>query len=189
MKTSFRDNAIDRNHLLLRLTLVWAVSVSVVAILITMLCFYGFMHQETHWIPVCTGSEFSIGGMSYSPEYLKEMTQKVADLRLTYNPETIDSRYMNLSHLIETRRQESFTKVLDEERATVKQKNISSVFYAEKISVDVASSAAIIKGSLVRTSHGLQLNPQQKTYRLQFSFHNGLLSLQSIKEVIDERTH
>ena len=188
MQTSYRDNAVLRNRLLLKLTLLWAMGSTISVIVLTLLCFYLVKHQETHWLPVCVGDEFSIGGSSYSPQYLKEMTQKAADLRLTYNPETIESRYKMLTHLIPANHQEAFKRLLDSEKSTVLSKNISSVFYAknESISVDVQHATGKIEGELVRTSHGLQLNPKHKAYLLQFSFKNGLLGLESIKEIVDE---
>ena len=186
MKTSFRDNAIAKNRLLLRLTLIWALSGTFAVIVLAALNFYTLLHRQVHWLPVCTGAEFSIGDKAYSPEYLKEMTQKVTDLRLTYNPETIDARYTMLSHLIPARYQQSFSKLLDAERKTVHEKNVSSVFYGEKVSVDVAKNQGQMEGLLYRTSHGLQLKHQRKTYRVQFSFKNGLLSLVSIQEVHHE---
>ncbi|HAU0661248.1 TPA: conjugal transfer protein TraE [Legionella pneumophila] len=183
MNTSFRDNAIAKNRLLLKVSLAWALSSTFAVIILIALNFYTLLHRQVHWLPVCTGAEFSIGDKAYSPEYLKEMTQKVADLRLTYNPETIDARYTQLSHLIPANYQESFTRLLDAERKTVHEKNVSSVFYDEKVSVDVANNQGQIEGLLYRTSHGLQLKPQHKIYRVQFSFKNGLLNLVSIQEM------
>ncbi|CZL46416.1 TPA: TraE/TraK family type IV conjugative transfer system protein [Legionella pneumophila] len=186
MDTSFRDNAIAKNRLLFKLTLIWALSSTFAVIVLCALNFYTLLHKQVHWLPVCTGLEFSIGDKGYSPEYLKEMTQKAADLRLTYNPETIDARYTMLSHLIPAKYQESFSKLLDAERKTVHDKNVSSVFYAEKVSVDVTKNQGQIEGQLHRTSHGLQLKPQHKMYRVQFSHQSGLLNLVSIQEIHHE---
>ncbi|MDP1615085.1 MAG: TraE/TraK family type IV conjugative transfer system protein, partial [Methylococcales bacterium] len=83
MNTSFRDNAIAKNRLLLKVSLTWALSSTFAVIILIALNFYTLLHRQVHWLPVCTGAEFSIGDKTYSPEYLKEMTQKVADLRLT----------------------------------------------------------------------------------------------------------
>lgn len=189
MQTSFRDNAIAKNHFLLRIMLLWALCTTAAVIVMSGLCFYVVTHKQTHWLPICTGSEFSIGDSAFSPTYLKEMTQKAADLRLTYNPETIESRHKTLSHLIPANHLDAFKRLLDAEKNTVLSKNISSVFYAEEVLVDVQHATGKIKGQLVRTSHGLQLKPQHKTYLLQFSFKNGLLGLESIKELIDETRH
>lgn len=183
MDTSFRDNAIAKNRLLFKLTLIWALSSTLAVIILCALNCYTLVHRQVHWLPVCTGAEFSIGDKGYSPQYLKEMTQKVADLRLTYNPETIDSRYAMLAHLIPAKYQHSFSKLLDSERKTVHDKNVSSVFYAEKVVVDVTKHQGQIEGLVYRTSHGLQLKPQHKMYRVQFSYQSGLLSLASIQEI------
>ena len=183
MNISFRDNAIARNRLFLKLTLVWALSGTFAVIVLAVLNCYTLMHRQVHWLPMCTGDEFSIGASSYNPAYLKKMTQKVADLRLTYNPETVESRYTLLADMIPASHQESFTRLLDSERKTIQEKKVSSVFYGEKVLVDVAKNQGQIEGLLYRTSHGLQLKPQHKTYRVQFSFQNGLLNLVSIQEI------
>ena len=189
MQTSFRDHAIAKNRLLFKLTLLWAIATTFAVIALSILCFYAMSHRQVHWLPICTEHEFSIGESTYSPSYLKQMTEKVADLRLTYNPETIDARYAMLIHLLPANYQESFKKLLDTEITTVHEKNISSVFYAEKVAIDVAHHQGQISGLLYRTSHGLQLNPKQKTYQIQFSFKRGLLALNSIKEVSDATHH
>lgn len=189
MQTSFRDNVLSKNRLLLNLTLLWAMGTTIALMVLTVLCAYVMVHKETHWLPVCTGSEFSIGESAYSPAYLKEMTLKVADLRLTYSTSTIESRYAMLLELVPSNHQEAFKRLLDSERETVAAKNISSVFYAEKVTVDVKKAKGLVQGLLHRASHGLQLNPEHKTYQFQFSFRNGLLGLESIKEVADATQH
>lgn len=187
MQTTFRDDAISKHKTLLKLTCLWAILSTLAVLVLTMTCFYAISHRETHWLPVCTGLEFSVGEKAYSASYLRQMTEKVADLRLTDNPETIEARYTTLLHLINPAHQTAFKKVLDQEIETIQKKNISSVFYSESIAVDVQHHQAQISGLLYRTSHGLQLKPKHKTYQLQFMFKNGLLSLQSIKEIHDAR--
>lgn len=185
MQTSFRDHALAKNRLLLKVLLMWAISVTAAVMVLSCLCVYAFQHKEVHWLPMCTGAEFSISDKTYSPAYLKEMTEKVVDLRLTYSPETVDSRNVTLLHTIPANHQEAFKHQLLSEQKTVHDKNISSVFYAEKVNVDVDKGEGQITGMLHRTSHGLQLRPKRKTYQLHFVFKNGLLGLQSMKEIND----
>ena len=189
MQTNYRDNAIAKNRLLFKLTLLWALSSTLGVIVLAITCFYAITHRQVHWLPICTGLEFSIGDSAYSPAYLKQMTEKVADLRLTYNPETIDARYTTLIHLIPNKNQTAFKKVLDQEIDTVHKKNISSVFYSDRMAVDVQHQQGQIAGLLYRTSHGIPLKPKHKTYQLQFVFKNGLLELQSLKEIDDAQHH
>ncbi|RUQ96648.1 TraE/TraK family type IV conjugative transfer system protein [Legionella septentrionalis] len=183
MDTDYRDNAIVRSQLLLKMTLVWALSSSLAVVVLSFLCLYAFKHKQVHWLPVCGVSEFNLSESNYSPSYLKEMAIKVINLRLTYNPETVDSRFMSLIHLIPASRQEAFKKILDAEREAVQEKNISSVFYEEEIAADTALQQVKINGFLYRTSHGLQVKPQYKTYLLTFSFKDGVLWPESVKEI------
>lgn len=128
MNTSYRDNAIAKNRLLLKFSLAWALSSSSAVLVLACVCFYSLTHRQVHWLPVCTGEEFSIGQHTYSATYLKEMTEKCADLRLTYNPETIDARYAILAHLIKPNVFDAFTRLLDEERKTVHEKTLARYF-------------------------------------------------------------
>jgi len=187
MELSYRNDAIAKNKLLFKLTLLWALTVTAAVIVLAAACLYAILHRQVHFLPICTGAEFSVGDRSYSPSYLRQMTEKVADLRLTYNRETIDGRYETLLHLVKSRQREPLKKLLDKEIEAVHEKHISSVFYVESIAVDVVHSQARIKGMLDRTSHDLALESRHKSYQLQFAYSNGSLELESIKEINDEK--
>jgi len=187
MDIKFRDDAISKYRLSLRITFIWALVSTVSLLILSLINFYGFKHQKTHWLPVCSTSDFWVGETEYSPAYLREMAKKVADLRLTYNPEIIDARYSTLIHLTQASYQEKVNKRLSLEIDAVKKKNISSVFYSDKVSVDTKHHMAIISGFLHRTSHGLALKPVYKSYELKFVFKGGELSPLSITEVKHEK--
>lgn len=186
METSFRDDAIAKNRVILKLALYWSFTATIALIVMSLLCIYAMRHQQTHWLPLCTGSELSIGEASYSPSYLKQMSSKVADLRLTYSPETIEDRYDVLLNLMPANQQEVLKKMLNTEIQTVKKKNITSVFYSDQPVVDVQQSIAKIEGTLYRSSHGLEVKPKHKTYLIKFAFSNGLLWPKSFEEMNDE---
>ncbi|KTD47440.1 putative conjugative transfer protein TraE [Legionella quinlivanii] len=183
MNRIFRDNVVLKNRVLLNLTLAWAFSATFAVIILGGLCFYVVKHKETHWLPICTEEGYFLGNASYSPSYIKDMTKKVIQLRLTYNPETVESRFATLVHLIPASHQEAFKKILDSEIGVVKEKNISSVFYEKDIEIDPSNVQAKIKGTLNRTSHGLEVKPQAKVYLVQFSYKQGMMWPMSIQEV------
>lgn len=182
MDLRLRDDAIAKNRVLLRVSLIWAILSSVGLIISSSLCFYAFNHKQSYWLPICTTSELSIGGSSYSASYMREMTLKVANLRLTYSPHTINERYETLVHLADASKQEELKQILDNDMAFVKKKNISSVFYSDGIRVDTKHHLAKITGMLQRTIHDLSVKSQRKTYLIQYAFNNGLLSVISVKE-------
>ncbi|HHF7349660.1 TPA: TraE/TraK family type IV conjugative transfer system protein [Legionella feeleii] len=185
MDILYRDDVIARTRLLLKWVLAWAISSSLAVVTLSLLCAYVVKHRQTHWLPLCTGSEFNIGETAYSPGYLKDLALKVIDLRLTYSPDTIEARVEQLVHLIPADFQRHFKRRLEEEVRTVQEKNISSVFYADvdHIEIDISHHQGRVAGVLHRTSHGLPLKEERKTYLLQFALKSGLLMLQSIKEV------
>jgi len=188
METRFRDDALARNQLALRVTFVWAVIASASLLIVGIMGLQLYKHKETHWLPLCTDGAFSIGESSYSSSYLQQMAKKVADLRLTYNPETVVSRYRVLTHLATPSMQEALNQQLRIEISAIKKKNISSVFYPESIAVDTAHNSAKLKGLLHRSSHGLQLSPVPKIYLIKFVFQSGVLSPVSIEEVSHEKS-
>ncbi|STX81255.1 conjugative transfer protein TraE [Legionella busanensis] len=187
MDIKFRDDAISKNRLVLRITFIWALVSSCSLLVVTVMSFHAFKHQKMLWLPVCSPTDFSISETDYSPGYLKEMAKKVIDLRLTYNPETIESHYKMLANLTMSNYQEQINRLLSHEIASVKKKSISSVFYTDKVSVDTKHHEALVSGFLHRTSHGLALEPSYRQYKLSFAFKNGELSPISIIEVKNEK--
>ena len=115
------------------------------------------------------------------------MAKKVADLRLTYNPETIESRYGALLRIAEPRAQEELAKILNNEINVIKEKNISSVFYPEKVKIDSVHHVAQLDGLLQRSTRGLLIKPVYKAYQINFAFHEGELSPVAIKEIQSEK--
>ncbi len=183
MNREFRDNVLLKNKVLLNVALAWACSATLAVLILGALSFYVVNNKETHWLPICTEEGLFLSNSSYSPSYIKEMTKKVIQLRLTYNPETVAQRFDSLVHLIPASHQEAFKQLLNTEIEVAKDKNISSVFYEEAIEIDVANLQAKVKGVLNRTSHGLQVKPQLKVYLVTFAYQKGLMWPKSIKEV------
>lgn len=183
MDTKFRDDAISRSRLAFRVTLVWAILSSASLLVVSIMSFHLYQSKPVRWLPVCGMNEFSLSTNAYSPSYLRQMAKKVADLRLTYNPETIESRYSTLVKIAEPSAQEALSKLISAEIEVIKKKNISSVFYPEKVKIDTAHHVAQVEGSLQRSTRGLLIKPVYKAYQINFSFHEGELSLVAIKEM------
>ena len=188
MDITYRDNILLRNRLLLKMALGWAIAMSLVALVLAGFTIYALKHRTIHWLPLCSNTEFSLNDSDFSPTYLQEIAKKVIDLRLTYHPETVEYQFNTLLHLVPANHQDAFKKILDKEKETVRNKNISSVFYLENLAVDVSHREAKIKGTLHRTSHGLSVKAQKKSYLLVFSFSNGKLWAHAIQEITNENT-
>lgn len=184
MITGKRDNIIARQQRLIRLTFGWAVSSSVAVILLIGLSGYAFLSRPIKLVPM-TGNTMAISDINYSPEYLLDSAKKILQLRLTFNPSTIQQQYRELVNVTAIAFQEKLKEKLHQEIDVVNHKEIASVFYVTDSHVDVSRHFAVISGDLLRSSHGIALTPEQKRYEVQFGF-NGSLALQSIKEITNE---
>ena len=187
MDTGFRDNTIAKNRLVLRLTFIWAIATSLVSVILAGLCFYVVVHKETHWLPMCTRGQYQISQKYMSPNYIRDIAERVVDLRLTYNKDTVESRFDALLMLIEPSHMESLKNLLKDEQKTIIAKDIASVFYVEEIALDIPHQRAKIHGKLIQTSHGIALPDALKTYELTYTYKSGLISILSMKEVADEK--
>lgn len=128
MNSVFRDNVLSKNKVLLHLTLAWAVTATLAVLILGGLCVYVVNNKETHWLPICTEDGYFLSNSSFSPSYIKDMTKKVIQLRLTYNPDTVAARFASLAHLIPASHQEAFKTILDSESAVVKEKTLVPYF-------------------------------------------------------------
>ncbi len=183
MNSVFRDNVLSKNKVLLHLTLAWAVTATIAVFILGGICVHVVNNKETHWLPICTEDGYFLSNSSFSPSYIKDMTKKVIQLRLTYNPDTVAARFASLVHLIPASHQEAFKTILDSESTVAKEKNISSVFYEKNIHIDESTLQAKVDGTLNRTSHGLEVKPQKKVYLVQFAHSNGMMWPKAIKEI------
>lgn len=187
MDTRFRDNTIAKNRLILRLALIWAASSSLIALVLTTLCFYVVLHKETHWLPMCSSGQYQISQKYMSPNYIRDIAERVVDLRLTYNKDTVESRFDALLMLVEVGHMESLKNLLKDEQKTIVDKDIASVFYVQGIALDIPHQKAKVHGKLAQASHGIALPDAIKTYELTYTYKSGLISILSMKEVTDEK--
>lgn len=187
MDIRFRDNTLAQNRLILRLTFIWALSSSLIAIILVFLCVYINSSRETHWLPMCLSGQYQISQRHASPNYIKDVIEHAIDLRLTYNKDTVESRFDAFLMLVAPNQVESLKALLKEEQKTIIAKDIASVFYIERITLDVSKHKAVAHGKLVETSHAVTLPDAHKVYELSYQYHAGLISILSMKEVHDEK--
>lgn len=176
-----RGNIIARQKKMMRIVFAWAISSSIALVVMSLLCGYAFLSRPIKLVPM-TGREMSISDMAYSPEYLVESAKKIAQLRFTFNVDTIKQQYAELVNITQIKYQDPLKEKLKQEISVVNHKEITSVFYIKNIKVDLPNNSAVVTGELDRSSHGVPLKSEIKSYKIQFAF-KGTLALESIKEV------
>lgn len=184
MIISTRDDVVVRKNRLIKILFSWAVSSTVILFVMTLLCGYAFLSRPIKIVPF-NGNSFSVSDRDYSPAYLSEMARKVAQLRYTFNPETVSSQYASLYNSADIKFISSLKDSFSKEIITIKHKEISSVLYIAESRAFPEGHYAIVKGKLERSSHGIHLSSNNKKLKVKFNF-NGTLNLNSIEDVSDE---
>ncbi len=187
MDIRFRDNTLAQNRLILRMAFIWALSSSLIAIILVFLCVYINSNRETHWLPMCLSGQYRISQQHASPNYIKDVIEHAIDLRLTYNKDTVASRFDAFLMLATPNHIESLKALLKEEQKTIVSKNIASVFYVEGIALNINKHKAIVDGTLSETSNSVALPSLHKSYELYYQYSGGLISILSMKEVHDAK--
>lgn len=187
MDLNIKNDEVMRLKQLLRITTAWGVTTSLCLIALIFLSINILNNNQTHWLPVCVNSDMSLGRNSYSQGYLKEMANRVFELRLNYSPNTIDEHFETLVHLSAPSKQEAIKKILKEESENVKKRNITSAFYIKNIVTDNRHHLAKVTGELYRSVHDKLVKPELKSYLISFDFKAGEMSLSAISEVKNDK--
>ena len=184
MNIGVRDDIVLRQNRTIKLLFAWAASSSITLLLMACLCGYAFVSRPIKIVPF-SGVGFSVSDRDYSPEYLSEMARKIAQLRFTFNPETVSSQYASLYNSAASKDVQSLKDAFNKEIKIIKHKEISSVLYITESKAYPKGHYAIVKGKLERSSHGIHLSSKNIKYKVSFHF-NGTLNLKSIEDIGDE---
>lgn len=181
MKTQVRDDAIAKNRKLVK-TLTLACVAQSLSIIVLVFLVINALHSKTIvYQPVISG-QYSLSERTFSPGYLRDMASDIAQLRLTWQPDTIQARYQRLLALVAPDRVASVRAGLNQEIQAVEKRRMSSVFYEHHVLVDVKHQAALVAGELQRLDDGVLLPLVHKTYQIQFHYVGGTLQVLSITE-------
>jgi conjugal transfer pilus assembly protein TraE len=186
MKTQVRDDAILKNERLVRILTVAVLSEAVAILGLIALCLYSLSVKQTIYQPTLMGQPYTLSAKAVSPNYLKGMATDVMQLRLTFNADTVVARYARLLALVAPDSLSTVRKTLNTEIGVVKSRKLQSVFYQEKVAVDMKTMAVNVTGNLQRIDDGVVLGLVKKTYLLKFNYVHGTLQIVSITE---EKTH
>lgn len=185
MHIRLRDDLLSKQRLVFRITLLWATTSSITLLVLILAWSSSLKHQKIYLLPLSADS-YVLSDTTYSASYLKDMAEKVIDLRFSFNPQSIKGRYETLSNLTAIPVRQAISSLLKEEQESALEKNVSSAFYIEKTQTNTKQHEAVVSGYLHRSSHHLEIKPLFKKYRLRFEFKQGHLNLLSIQEVDDE---
>lgn len=167
--------------------LVLAAGLLLLCLLLTMLVFHCLGRTRTVIVPPVIQHSFWVGEKTVSPEYLSEMTEFLAQLRLTVTPSSAEYQRDLLLRYLDPRAYGAFKNELIAETDHLTKEHITLAFYPVEVRVDVSHFTAQITGDLHSTVGDSPLPPQRLTYHLIYRYDQGRLLLQSFQE--EEKAH
>lgn len=182
MKTQYRDDAIERNKQTVRILTIVCIAQSVVILALAGLSLYSFTAREIVYQPTLGGASYTLSQRRFSPAYLQAQASNIMQLRLTWNPTTVEQQYEQLLSMTAPQALQTIRPLLNAEINTVKKRAMHSVFYQTKVIVDPKQAVAQVFGSLERIDDGVVLPAVKKAYWVMFDYRSGSLDLVSIKE-------
>lgn len=177
----FQNNLEDANKLSKYLLMVCGLQFLIVFILVILSIALSH-RQMVALIPMNLNSPMSVSNNVVSSQYLDESALSFIDLRLNFDPDTIDNNHQVILRFVSPGSYKKIKSALDQESKLVKSQGISSSFYINKIKVNKQSLSVMISGTLNRAVVDKQLIPVKATFLITFENDDGLLSINQFVE-------
>lgn len=139
----------------------------------TAMLFAAMDRQRTVIHPPGATAEYQVSGRWADPVYLREMSQHVCTLALTYSPVTVRQQFEALLTLHAPEKFPEARETLYRLAETVEMAEATSVFFVQKIAQDEARRRLEITGIRREYIKEQQTDDQPRTFRLDYRIENG----------------
>ncbi|ELY4112120.1 conjugal transfer protein TraE [Cronobacter turicensis] len=191
MKLSIKSNRDKITAIVFICLIAYSALSSVTNVIVGSLAWKLYFTQKTITTPMMFNRPFSSDSRSGDSSAMAMFANSFAYLRLTVSPETIDSQQKTLLGYVPAESRDNLKKMLDVEAERIKKSGITTRFEVSEIR-EVEPGVMDISGKLSSsTTNGSISTPMkdlQKTYRVEMSYQNGLISLQNFKELMPATT-
>lgn len=178
----FQNNVEDARTITKYLLTVCA-SLLLVILALLFLCISISHRQMAVLVPMNLNAPLMVSNNSVSSQYLTETALSFIDLRLNFDPDTIDGNHALILRSIAPSDYSAIKKSLDEETTLVKKQSLSSSFYINGISVNKKMLAVLVHGTLARSVGDKNLSLVKTDFQIDFKNDNGLLLVTQFFEV------
>lgn len=178
----FQNNLEDAHRMIKYLVLTCA-SLLCAAILLTFLCISISHRNMITLVPMNLNAPMTVSNSSVSTQYLNESALSFINLRLNFDPDTIDLNHNIILRFIAPTDYQDIKKALDQESKLVKAQSISSSFYISDISINKKMLSVLFTGTLVRSVSDKTLKAVKTQFQIDFENKNGLLLITQFFEV------
>jgi len=146
------------------------------------LSIYALSHQKREIVPFSGNGGYIISDTQVDDRYLAMMTQNFLYTRLNVTPKNVHANHQALLGFIEASAFADFKKQLRQEEEAIIEREISSHFNILDISPDITNLQVRVNGLLRRHVGYRALKEEEKTYLIQYAYHNGTLSITRFTE-------
>lgn len=180
MELTHNKTTLDIVKSLNRLLLVGFLVMSLTALLMSGLTWYFAKRQLHTLIPPVITQQMSVSAVMPDEAYLGQMGLFLLSQFLNVTPHNINSNHAVLLRYVNSAKYGPISVMLTKEAEFVKKHETSAVFYALEPAIAIEKLQIKIPGTLKKWTGNRLVVSETQTYRLQFSYTNGVLQLESI---------
>lgn len=182
MEYKLFQNNLEDAHKISKYLVIACISQLLVIFVLAVLSIAISHRQMTVLVPMNLNAPMSVSNNFVSSQYLDESAISFINLRLNFDPDTIDNNHQIILKFVSSNSYSNIKNALDTEAKLVKSQGISSSFYINKIMINKKSMSVKVSGTLNRSVVDKPLKPVQATFLIKFKNDNGLLTLKKFVE-------
>ncbi len=183
MKYKLFQNNLEESQKMVSFLLNACAALLLMMTLLIFLCISISHRSMTTLVPLNLNAPMTVSNDAISSQYLNESALSFINLRLNFDPDTIDSDH---SIILRSVSPDSFNKIktgLDQEAKLIKAQGISSNFYVDDIKINRKTLSVLVSGVLLRSVEEKPLKPITTQFQINFENQNGLLRITQFIEV------
>lgn len=143
--------------------------------------------QKETYIPMFFNQPFSLSRNVADASYLQQVAESLMFLRLNVTPESIKAQHQALLRYFDTAARPQMKAILDAEASQIITNNVSSAFYMTGIDVYPQAGVVDFRGTLKTWIGKREALPEEKAYRLELGYRDGMTTIRSFKELVNEK--
>lgn len=146
-------------------------------VLLAGLCWYTAIHQKIEVTPFSGSNGYIKSQSQLDGHYLNLMSENFIYSRFNVTPETVDANYQRLLSFVDSSHYALMLKALKKEAKIIKDKKMSGVFNITEINANPKRLSVDVSGILSERVGLRALKDEHLTYRIQYQYKLGRLSI------------
>jgi conjugal transfer pilus assembly protein TraE len=177
MEYQVKESKLSQLSARLNLMVVLVLGLMVSNLILAYQAMYASRHQKREVVPFACTSGYVISDSSIDVHYLNLMTRNFVYTRLNVTPQNVNKNHGELLDYVDSSTYSQFKKKLAKEEAIIKSKKIASTFDITDVQSDNQKLISIVKGHLKRFVGYRALKDEERTYRIQYRYQQGQLTI------------